>query len=300
MADYKILTAETIDVDKFTFGTPKANNYGGKAIPIKYDEGRFYLKLRGRTPFGVARTMTGDGFNIQINVSDPTLKAKIEAFDELILNSGFEAKAAWGIPPPKRAGKPFDMEHVQDQYKPMLKYPMKKVDGDVRVVNPDYDPYIQVTFPQSLTKTDPPTFTCEFYDSNAKKIEDLSVTPKDGAEGTNKSNGRSVMPAIPNGSEVAVLITATSAWGSAQGFGVSWKVSQIRVFPPATLPKNQCLLDEGDEEEVEPGLPSGFNALADENQPTANGETATTNNGETANNGEQEKPRPRLMLGARH
>src|SRR3990167_2102821 len=106
VADYVVLTPETMDLKLFSFGEAKTNNYGGKAIPVKYDGKRFYLKLRGRTPFGVNPTMQGDGYTLQIAVSDPKIQDKLSGLDDMVLQQGIVNKIAWGIPKPKAPSRP--------------------------------------------------------------------------------------------------------------------------------------------------------------------------------------------------
>src|SRR3989338_5416738 len=189
VADYVVLTPETMDLKLFSFGEPKDNQFGGKAIPLKYDGKRFYLKLRGRTPFGVNPTMQGDGFTLQITVSDSKIQEKISALDEMVLQQGITNKVAWGVPKPKAPAKgqpaqKFDDAYVQTQHKPLLKYPIKFVnkgtDDEVREIDDRYPPYVQVSLPQSQNKTTGEVvFTCEFFNADSEPIRDIEIIPKE-------------------------------------------------------------------------------------------------------------------------
>jgi len=265
--DYVIITPEKMDANSFGFTKTRDNQYGGKMTGLVYNDQRFYLKFRGKAPFGIGTKMNDTGYNIQINVTDENIQKAFEEFDAYILKNGQTHYTNWGIPVNKTKGKSNSV-HIAEMYKSTLKFPMiKKNKGtpdEELVVNPDYPAYIQASIP---TKKDQPNvFACDFFDSNGNQITEMEFMS---TEERKTAKGRSVCDAVPNMSEVTLLLRASSVWGGPQGFGVSWQVAQARVYPPVALPKGKWVGDDDndDDDDSENVRPSG-NLLADDDAPT--------------------------------
>lgn len=243
---YQIIDYNSWNIDKMTFGNVKTNAKQIKSIALNYGENatKFFLKVpRMTTTFGAqigfnekSKTVssTVSNWNIQLSMGESTecqiFQKKIEEFDQLMIEQGFLNWTSWlGMSASKKPNR----EVVESRYTgKMLKYSQK--DG---VINTQYAPYIRLSFPSTFKE--PYELTCEIYDHNSNLIPNISLNP-------NSPNNLGKI--ITAGCQCSALISG-SIWVTAAGYGVAWKIVQLKFFPSKQLPKGRCLLD--DPEDVE-------------------------------------------------
>lgn len=228
------------------FSDPTANQYGGKRIGMKYNNGRLLWKLpKMRAPFGIGQGMQGNGYNLQLSLDDDNDAAKEletiykqidENFKEYAINNAYEL----GITK-KKGDKGAAKNAVDEKFKPLVKvatYSQNKAPSPdlVGEPNPDYPNYIQLAIPLS-NKDGKTEVLTEFYDRDGKRIE--INDPED------------LMTVIPRQSRCTVLTTG-SAWSGTPGFGISMRAQQVRVYANnESIPRGQCLIDDPEDEEEE-------------------------------------------------
>jgi hypothetical protein len=248
-----ILNATNWIPNKSQTSTAKPNKSGqGKSVNLTYEGNRFYLKTpKMHVPFGGSQPPNLKGglnekikdipqWNVQMVFSDDpentTFLEKVREFDEFMINEAhrIDNNISWlGA----SRSKPFSKEVVESKYFPMLKH--SKKDGEISDV---YPPFIRIGLPTNYKN--PKDFSCEFYDKDGILLN-ISANSLDSNSPTNM---------IPSGSYCAALIQG-SIWCTSNGFGVTWKVAQIKIFPPkGSIPRGKCLVndpDEGSEDESE-------------------------------------------------
>jgi hypothetical protein len=171
------------------------------------------------------------------DLNDPETKIfleKVQAFDEFIVDQAClpENATTWAG---SSKTKPFSREIIEEKYCRMLKYVKK----DNEVVD-NMPPFIRVSLPTDYKN--PNVFNCEFYDKDSNILE-CSPIPED---------PNSPAKIIPPGSYCGALITGSIWIIGSKSYGVSWKVEQLKVFPPkGSIPRGKCLVDDPEEEESE-------------------------------------------------
>lgn len=224
-------------------------------------------------PFGASKPPPEQGkpeppnpqWAIQMSFGDDaacqTFQQRAIEFDEMMLDEGSKPDNCvnW-LGAPKN--KPYSREVVETKYFPMVKYVKKN--GEV---THEYPPFIRPNFPSAAKA--PYEFTCEVYDKNNQP---LLISPD-----PNSPNFISKM--IPPGCICSALIAAFIWCNSANGFGATWRIVQLKVFPPKGLPKGVCQIDDPEEED-EQGTGNGDNDDAN------NGNGDATGNGEGTGNGD--------------
>jgi hypothetical protein len=249
---YEILTASKWTIANHQCGVAKANKNGqGKSASISYSGKRFYIKTpKMYCPFGASKPKLKEGqketgneqWSIQLAFGDNNnnsdaecqlFQQKAAEFDKFMIDEGCKPdnNVGW-LGAPKT--KPFIRAVVESKYKSMVKQSVKE--GEIQT---KYPPFIRVQLP--TTFKEPFEFTCEIYDKNNQL---LSVSP-------NPAHSNGITKMIPPGSWISALLTG-SIWCNAQGYGVTWRGAQIKVFPPrGAIPKGKCLVDDPDSEEEE-------------------------------------------------
>jgi hypothetical protein len=246
---FDIISPKNWDISNHVCGPAKLNKNGqGKSAQITYRTRRFYLKTpKMFCPFGAGKPKPKAGdkeketdqWSLQM-VFGPedkecqVFQEKAKQFDQFMIDEGVKPENNVGWLGSSKS-KLFSREVVESKYKPLVKFSMK--DGEVLT---QYPPFIRAAFPTDYKE--PHDFNCEFYD---KDNEMMTVS-------TSASNADSITKKIPPGSFCSALLSG-SIWCTGGGYGVSWKVQQIKVFPAkGTLPKGKCLVDDPeDDEEVE-------------------------------------------------
>ena len=127
--------------------------------------------------------------------------------------------------------KPYSREVVESKYSRMVKF--SKKDGEIQT---QYPPFIRATFPTTFKA--PYEFTCEIYDKDNNPLS-VSLDP---------NSPNSIQKVIPPGCRCSALLSG-SIWCNGTGYGVTWRVAQLKVFPAnGALPKGKCLVEDPDDE----------------------------------------------------
>lgn len=252
-AGYKIISVNDWIVKKHICGIAKPNKNGqGKTASLSYSDdpnkdkigNRFFLRTPKMTcPFGASKPKLKPNeaekdnpqWGLQMSFTNDAvcllLQKKVEEFDQFMIDEGVKPDNCVGWLGSSRS-KLYSKEVVESKYSNMLK--KAKKDGEE---TSQYPPFIRVSFP--TTYKAPYEFTCEIYDYNGNIIKDVS---------TNPNSPNCISKVIPPGSCCSALISG-SIWCNTNGYGVSWKVAQIKVFPAKGIPKGKCLLDDPEDAE---------------------------------------------------
>lgn len=243
---YDIITTDAWNVKQHNCGLAKPNKSGqGKSAPFTYNKKRFFLKVpKMYCPFGASKPKPKPGekepenpaWSLQMSFSDDVscqaFQTKVDEFDEYLIDQAIqpEYQVSW-LGASKT--KPFSREVVDSKYTRMLKYVKK--DGEI---NNEYPPFIRAQFPTTFKA--PYEFTCEIYDKN-NEIMEVSTNPND---------DDCISKIITGGCFCSALLSG-SIWANATGFGVTWRIAQLKVFPSRGLPKGKCLVDDPEDDDSE-------------------------------------------------
>lgn len=246
---YDIITAQGWNVMEHNCSVAKPNKSGqGKTASLTYNKRKFYLKTpKMFCPFGVSKPKPkpgeqekeNDPWSVQLSFGDDgecqVFQRKSCEFDEFMIDEGTKVDNCVNWLGGSKT-KPFSREVVDSKYSKMVKYSKDKNTGEQST---QYPPFIRAVLPTSYKS--PYEFTCEIYDKNN---ELLSVSP-------NATHSNGVTKVIPFGCYCSALLSG-SIWCNTTGFGVTWRVAQLKVFPPrGTIPKGKCLVDDPVSEEEE-------------------------------------------------
>jgi hypothetical protein len=230
MASDLITTFDKLDVNKISYGAPKVNARGGKAIKI-LDPKRNTLVLS--TPliltWGVNKIVDEEtgrvGYNLALqfpsgdygSASAKEFYNKMQQFESKILDDAVVNSKEW-LSKPKMS-----REVAEALFTPMLKYPKNKETNE-----PDYDraPTMRIKIPYWEGK-----FNVELYDTNQTQI----FNPETDLTSTTFESF------IPKGSHIAAAIQCNGVWYAAGKFGVTWQLVQAIVRRPARI-QGSCFL----------------------------------------------------------
>ena len=174
---------------------------------------------------------TGTAFIcVSDDAENATFLEKVKAFDEFMISEAhkIDNNISWlGA----SRSKPFSREVVESKYFPMLKH--SKKDGEISTV---YPPFIRISLPTDYKNQK--DFSCEFYDKDGTILSASS----------NAGDSNNPATVIPPGSYCAALMSGT-IWTTSNGFGVTWKCAQVKVFPPrGSIPRGKCLVDDPEDD----------------------------------------------------
>lgn len=223
---------------------PNKNGQGNTA-GLTYDGKRIYLKTpKMYLPFGASLPKVKPGekpsnqWTIQMAMGEtPDLQQfqlKAKDFDDFFVDYASQPEISFSWLKSSKA-KPFSKDVVQSKYTNMLKYPKTK-EGEI---DSRYPPFIRVQVPTTYENKEKGTkaeIACEIYDHNNQPIL-ASLDP----------NSRDLPPlskVITPGMTASTLLQANGVWCTNAGFGVTWKIAQIKLFPAKGLPKGQCLVND--------------------------------------------------------
>ncbi len=234
---FDIITPESWNVKEHKCGAAKANKSGqGKSAPFTYGGRKFFLKVpKMYSPFGASKPIpkpgekTEEKYSIQMAFGDDPecqlFQSKAGEFDKFMIDKGSEPENCVGWLGASKT-KLFSREVVESKYSPMIKY--SKKDGEI---NTQYPPFIRAGFP--TTFKEPLEFTCEIYDKNNNLLQ-TSLDP---------NSPHHITKVIPPGIQCSALLSG-SIWATSSGFGVTWRIAQMKIFPLKGLPKGKCLVDD--------------------------------------------------------
>jgi len=202
-------------------------------------------------PFGASRPKPKPGeveketdqWSVQLQFTNDAdcqlFQQKANEFDEFMIDEGCKPDNCVNWLGGSKA-KPMSREVISEaKYSRMVKYSKDKETGEPST---KYPPFIRANLPTSFKQ--PYEFTCEIYDKNNKL---LTASP-------NKASPDSIDKVITPGCSCSALLTSSIWCNNTTGFGVTWRVQQIKIFPPkGSIPKGVCFLtgDPEDEDEDE-------------------------------------------------
>jgi len=246
---YAIITAQGWNVQDHVCGPAKPNKSGqGKSASLTYNKRRFYLKTpKMYCPFGASKPKPKPGetpkeneqWSVQMAFGDETecqlFQQKANEFDEFMIDEGSKLENNVGWLGGSKT-KPFSREVVESKYSRMVKYSKDKTTGEPST---QYPPFVRAAFPTTFKA--PFEFTCEIYDKNNSL---MSSSPSETA-------ANAITRVVPPGCWCTALLSG-SIWCNTNGFGVTWRVAQLKVFAPkGAIPKGKCLVDDPADESDE-------------------------------------------------
>jgi hypothetical protein len=222
MATSAIIPSESLDITRIVIGDIRANRAGGKTVPVKYNGQNLVVRTpRMFYPAGVVTRVDDQGksnYNLLASMKgcDPYAKEAstdgsdvgqfynfILAFQEKILSAAIANSSKW-------FGKTRPEAVLRDTMKSMLSPSVDKVDGEW-TPNGKYPPSLRMKISVwdgavSMNVVD-------------KDNNEIAVTPE---------NLEQVFPKRMEGR----MVVTPSIYVTGLGFGVTWRVTMAKVFPP--------------------------------------------------------------------
>lgn len=264
--------------DNITFREAKQNKNGqGKSVLFNYNGNPLYIQTQKlRNPFGFSRGIEGTPqygkkFTCTLSFDLKTLQGRafrdaMMELEDLVAAKAYANRVEWGLGRNAKHARDMTEKQIRDMMTPIVKIPIDKKTGEEIT---DFPPHFRVTF---NTRNNDETgeveaITSEVYNQDGEKITNIDEST------------------IKGGSNAKTLMYARSIWVSPSGFGVNWRVHQMKVYPGTGLPVGRCLMDDDDDEEDTP---------VDDDTPENGGEGNEDNDG-----GEQDARPKRLSLRTR-
>ena len=242
-----ITKAKSFDVDAVTYREVQVNKRGGKSVQLQLNGQPLVLQIplmltwgvnervdesSGRKSYDMALQF-GDGSDSIVKFQRAMQKLQ----EKIIVDSCGDKCKEWH-------GKPkMSTEVAKALMYPILKHPQVKDAQGNPTGEPDYD-----RFPTMKLKIPfwDGNYLVELYDMDRKPL----YIPK------NESHTTPPVTAIPKASHVKGLIQCTGIWFAGGKFGVTWKLVQACVRPPARLlGTGSChIVDDSDDEDMDNSL----------------------------------------------
>jgi hypothetical protein len=292
---FVIVPANEWEPTKHNIGTPKANKQGkGNTANLSYLGKRFFLRTPAKllAPFGASKpfegksdqqdqpqqsdNQTSKAYTLQLALPSE-FEDKVNEFDQFIPDhvltkfdlSNPDLAKAWGANTiTHKVGTDKFKTVFESRYTLMKKVGKKKPSSGV-----DYPPMIRVQFINNYNH--PELFTTEFYDAAGKQITATS----------NPLDDNYICKVIPPQTHCSLLLSA-SVWVTGQGFGVTWKIQQARIYVSKGIQLGRCLLDDPvDDEEAD----NDSTQDEDENEDEIENENVVSSNEPSVSNTESNK-----------
>ena len=208
-----ITTIRAFDVNAISFEEPKSREgNNGRIVYVKYKGGPLRLQtppmrcmggIKRWEPMapGQALKVSADltFANKDTNVKIAECYDKLQAFDKLMLQAGVDNAAKW-----LKRKDIDDVSQVKMLYSPFIK-PSK---------DPKYAPSMRLTLPHTQGHITCDTFGPQKEEVNINELETSGAT---------------------KGAIFTAIIQCAGVWIAGDKFGVSWKVVQLKVQPPANM-----------------------------------------------------------------
>lgn len=224
----QIVRSELFDINKLEFSEPKKLGHGGNAVYVNYEGSPLLLQTPSMTlPWSMGKyEKVGEETKYSIDLSFKGMESdsKLESFynvmrglDERMVKDGVTNSMTW-----------FKKKKLSDDVVSAFYSPLLKVSKDRETGEPDgkYPPVLKVKLPCHDGK-----FGFDAYDNKKCKIEG-------GMEDV-----------LVKKCDVKCLIQCVGIWFAGGKYGLSWKVMQMKVTPPAGL--HGYSIQDDSEEEVE-------------------------------------------------
>ena len=238
-----ITKAKNFNADTVAYKPAKVTSRGGKSVAITVNGQPLTLQIPLMLCWGVNERVdenTGvKSYDLALDFRNETSATKqylenIKKFQDKLYSDCLKNSKEW-------FGKSkMTKEVVEAMMYPLLKYPQMK-DGSGE---PDYSrpPTIKVKLPYWDN-----SFSCELYDYSTKKPLYLPSKTNPNFDSTHP------VEAIPKASHIVGLIQCGGLWFAGGRCGVTWRLTQAKVRPPARLVgTGTChIMDDSDDEEME-------------------------------------------------
>lgn len=248
MASYKEMITRYDNLaptsDNVKFGKANVNKSGqGKSVRLTYNDKSLYIQTQKlRNPFGFSRGMEGTAqygkkFSCTLSFDMSTAKGRafrtaMDELQDLVAKEAYENRVEWGLGKNAKISKDMTEKEVRNMMTPVVRVPIDKETGEEIT---DYAPTFRVTF---NTRNNEETgevqaITSEVYDQDGNKMSVVDEST------------------IRAGSYCKVLMYANSVWVSPTGYGINFRIKQIKVYPGDGLPSGKCLIDDEEDDDEE-------------------------------------------------
>ena len=242
-----ITKAKAFDASKVTYREPVVNKRGGKSVQLQLDGQPLVLQIPLMLTWGVNERIDEQSGRVsydmalQFNDDSPSILKFLDALKTLENKIKDDSCSTMSK---KWHGKSKMSREVMDALMyPILKYPRLKDRNGQPTSDPDYDRFptmkLKIPFWEG-------NFNVELYSMDSKP---LYLSGRTGPDVT-------PVTAIPKASHIKGLIQCTGIWFAGGKCGVTWKLVQACVRPPARLlGAGTChILDDSDDEEAEEAI----------------------------------------------
>lgn len=260
-----------LDTSKFSFMPPKKNQHGGKMINIKYGGKNLYVRYPKKTNlFGISSNTEKNasyengkkitGYTLSVSFGhkdsydqDPYYQKALE-LDEFFIDQCIENSMLWGLGGTKTNPKSRDHFSGDDDkgangaWKRLVKWSYKVDEDTGERVYQDYAPRYEAGVPAVITeeadaktgiKTQSAVFKSGVFNDEGEQFDEVT-----------SENCDAICPAW---SDTSVLARWPRITQGTYGATLKPQVHQLRVYPREELSKDECLLDDDDEDGVDLG-----------------------------------------------
>lgn len=208
-----IILARKIDTSAITYGSPKALDSGGRVVYVGYNGGPLIIQTPiMHSPFGINKWSANKGGNDKYSLElsfrgmkdKPSLMAfydKLHNLDQKIVQDALENCTSW------LRKKYTTTEVFHALYAKLIRYPKDKETGEI---TDKYPPTFRVSLPQNENE-----ITCEVYNAQNQLVDINEIETK--------------------GARISAIIKCSGIWIAGVKFGCSWKVVQLKVYPPSKI-----------------------------------------------------------------
>lgn len=252
MSTNAIVTISNLDINKVTFGDVRPNKAGGKSVPVKYGGQNLQIRIPKTTyPMGVKvkESVNGTSYTMALTLKGCDPFAKERATSEAIEFGNFynflldlqeklfKTAQANSV---KWWGKTRSEEGLLESMKQVLNPSVEKVNG-AWVPSGKYPPSLFMKVPVYNGEV-----SMDVVDSTGKHVEvDLG----------------NITQHFPKRVEASIVVSP-NVYISGNGFGITWRISFVRISPPQHMSAADVFADELNEETTETG---GFASLEEMN-----------------------------------
>ena len=228
-----VIKATEFNPNNISYSEPKQLNGGrGKTVYVHYDNSSQYSLQTPvmASPFGLSVDDRQEQVKYALDLSfrgmesSPQLQKfhdNLVAMDEKLIEDGVEHSMAW-----------FKKKKSSTEVMSSLYNPVVRVSKDKETGEPDgkYPPTFKCKIPNYEGR-----WGCDIYDD---KKNELKLSPEELKE------------LITKGTKVQALIRCTGVYFAAGKYGVTWRVTQLKVFRSNTL-KGYAFIEDSDDEDIE-------------------------------------------------
>lgn len=228
--------------DNVRFGEAKTNKSGqGRSVRLDYENHALYIQTqRLRNPFGFSRGQENTpqynkkftctlSFDLK-SADGKGFRQAMEDLQDLVAAEAYKNRVEWGLGRNASEARDLTEKEVRRMMTPIVKVPIDKKTGEPST---EYAPTFRVTFNTRNNEEtgEVESITSEVYNQDGERLTTVDEST------------------IKAGSNAKVLMYARSVWVTPTGFGINWRVHQMKVYPGTGLPVGKCLMDDDDEDD---------------------------------------------------